>query len=69
MAQTIYDPHAPLVVRFRTLATALLNPSQRGLLYNWPWPMAGDSPLERKLKRIWRSLRVLPEKPFTGGEM
>jgi hypothetical protein len=57
-----YDPQSPEVVRF--IENIPLNPCAAGMMFNYPWPEAPDSPRVLALKARWRVLRGLPPEPF-----
>lgn len=67
--QSAYDPKAPEVIEFVAKVRRKLNISAANLLFNWPWPQAGDSELVLSLKATWRALRVLPEQPFGSSRI
>ncbi len=65
MTDSSYDPNAPEVLEFIAERDAALpRLSDRNRIVNCPWPEGSDSPLELRLKRVWRRLRCLPEEPL-----
>jgi hypothetical protein len=67
MTQATYDPNAPSVRSFVAYIDGLLNLSERGLFFNWPWPVGSDSTKVIRLKAQWRKLRHVQDEPYKNG--